>query len=108
MIVFLAIIILLYITWDEKTTKPIPKGNMDNQKLIDEDINKIRFGEMSRKQFKQNLYNGKYRTDGKIPLEIQAMMADEKRQDKCINAMRKQWEFFTEEQKQMIEDFLRC
>lgn len=39
----------------------IPADYHRNWKLEREDANKVRFGEMSQKQFEKNIRNGKYR-----------------------------------------------
>ena len=41
--------------------KELPADYHRNQKLEQEDANKVRFGEMSRSQFIKNMNNGKYR-----------------------------------------------
>lgn len=39
----------------------IPSDYHNNMKLEEEDANKVRFGEMSRREFNKNIRNGKYR-----------------------------------------------
>lgn len=62
----LGILCLIYLIWEENhDNKPIPRGNMDNTKLLGEDLDKVCWGKMSKKEFNANLYNGKYRLDDK-------------------------------------------
>lgn len=60
----LLIIGAIYIAYKlikEATEKPLPPEYHNNHKLEAEDANKVRFGQMSQKEFRQNIKNGKYR-----------------------------------------------
>ena len=60
----LAIIGLIYfivVLVKESWEKELPANYHRNWKLEQEDANKVRFGEMSRKEFLRNMDNGKYR-----------------------------------------------
>ena len=54
-------IILVYQLIKAACEKELPADYHRNQKLEQEDANKVRFGEMSRSQFIKNMNNGKYR-----------------------------------------------
>lgn len=41
--------------------KPYEVGSIDNSRLFNEDMNKVRFGEMTQQQLDRNIRAGKYR-----------------------------------------------
>ena len=48
----------------------LPADYHRNWKLEQEDANKVRFGEMTRREFNRNLKNGKYRQDDLFMAEL--------------------------------------
>ena len=57
----IGVMVLIYKTIQALFEKELPADYHRNQKLEQEDANKVRFGEMSRSQFIKNMNNGKYR-----------------------------------------------
>lgn len=55
------IIILIYNLIKEACEPTLPANYHRNMKLETEDANKVRFGQMSKKEFIRNMNNGKYR-----------------------------------------------
>lgn len=47
----------------ESFQKPVEPGSIDNSRLFSQDLNKVRFKEMTRKELDRNIRNGKYRLD---------------------------------------------
>lgn len=45
----------------EATAKPYEAGSIENNKLFDKDLNKVRFGEMTQRELDKNIKSGKYR-----------------------------------------------
>ena len=56
----IAIVVICKIN-SEATEKKLPGDYHNNWRLEAEDCNKVRFGQMSKKQFLKNMENGKYR-----------------------------------------------
>ena len=65
--ILLIIICLIVLIYDDcygfngTARKEIPEGNMDNTELIQKDGWEVRMGRMSREEYDNNFYNGKYR-----------------------------------------------
>ena len=57
----IGVIILVYQLIKAACEKELPADYHRNWKLEQEDANKVRFGEMSRREFIRNMNNGKYR-----------------------------------------------
>ena len=57
----IGIIILIYNLCKEGFEKELPTDYHRNWKLEREDADKVRFGQMSKKDFIRNMNNGKYR-----------------------------------------------
>jgi hypothetical protein len=57
----IGIIVLIYNLCKEGFEKELPADYHRNWKLEREDANKVRFGQMSRREFNRNISNGKYR-----------------------------------------------
>lgn len=45
----------------ESLEKPYEAGSIDNRRLFDKDLDKVRFGEMTQKELDRNIRSGKYR-----------------------------------------------
>ena len=58
-LIILIVFIILYVKAACEPT--LPADYHRNWKLEQEDANKVRFGEMSRREFNKNIKNGKYR-----------------------------------------------
>lgn len=46
--------------------KPYEVGSIDNSRLFNEDMNKVRFGEMTQQQLDRNIRAGKYRDNSPL------------------------------------------
>ena len=57
----IGIIVLIYNLCKEAFEPELPASYHRNMKLEMEDANKVRFGEMSKREFLRNMKNGKYR-----------------------------------------------
>lgn len=57
----IGIIILVYQLIKASSEKELPADYHRNWRLEQEDANKVRFGEMSKREFIKNMDNGKYR-----------------------------------------------
>lgn len=57
----IGIIVLIYNLCKEAFEPELPASYHRNMKLETEDANKVRFGQMSRREFNRNIKNGKYR-----------------------------------------------
>ena len=57
----IGIFIIVCKIFKEGTEKELPADYHRNWRLEQEDANKVRFGQMSRKEFIQNMNNGKYK-----------------------------------------------
>lgn len=60
-LVVIAIIVLIYNLCKEGFEQELPADYHRNWKLEREDADKVRFGQMSRREFNRNIRNGKYR-----------------------------------------------
>ena len=57
----IGIVVFIYNLCKEGFEKTLPSDYHRNWRLEQEDANKVRFGQMSRKEFLRNMDNGKYR-----------------------------------------------
>ena len=57
----IGVIVILYNLIKEACEPMLPAEYHRNQKMEQEDANKVRFGEMSRSEFIRNMNNGKYK-----------------------------------------------
>lgn len=57
----IGIIVLIYNLCKEGFERELPADYHRNWELEQEDANKVRFGQMSRREFNRNISNGKYR-----------------------------------------------
>lgn len=57
----ICLFIFIIVCIKEACEPTLPAEYHRNWKLEEEDANKVRFGEMSRRQFIRNMKNGKYR-----------------------------------------------
>lgn len=60
-LVVIGIIVLIYNLCKEGFEKELPADYHRNWKLEREDADKVRFGQMSKREFNRNISNGKYR-----------------------------------------------
>lgn len=61
---FIAIIGIIYVIYKlvkEASQEPYEPGSIDNSKLFSQDLNKVRFKEMTHKELDRNIRNGKYK-----------------------------------------------
>ena len=59
--VLVGFIVLICNLIKEECEKPLPADYHRNWRLEQEDANKVRFGQMSKKEFIRNMNNGKYK-----------------------------------------------
>lgn len=57
----IGVIVIIYNVIKEVSEPTLPADYHRNWKLEQEDANKVRFGEMSQREFIKNMNNGKYR-----------------------------------------------
>lgn len=60
-IAFIGIIVIVYHLVKESCEVQLPAEYHNNWRAEHADANKVRTGQMSRKEFKRNIYNGKYK-----------------------------------------------
>lgn len=61
MVLFLALIIIAVKLIYDECQPTLPAGYHNNRKLEMEDADKVRFGQMSKREFLRNMDRGKYR-----------------------------------------------